>query len=269
MTHQPTSNQSAAFTVALAQIDIALGQPDANLATVARVAGEAAQQGADLLVLPELWSTGYALDRSDELADAPGQGLFAELATLAQTHGLAIAGSTLARRPSRPSNTATVYSRDGRLLAEYSKIHLFGLMEENQHLSAGQSSTLFEAPWGLTGLAICYDLRFPELFRSYATRGAGVVILPSEWPYPRLEHWRTLVQARAIEDQCFVIACNRVGSDASNRFCGHSMVVDPWGQILVEGDDNPALLLATLDLSQIGAVRQRMSVLRDRRPELY
>ncbi len=260
----------APFTVALAQIDIALGDPAANLARVREQAAAAARRQADLLVLPELWSTGYALDRANELADAPGEGVFAALSDLAREHRLTIVGSTLARRAgTHPTNTATVYAPDGRLLAEYSKIHLFGLMEEDRFLGAGQAAPLFEAPWGSSALAICYDLRFPELFRSYATRGAGVIVLPSEWPYPRLEHWRTLTQARAIENQCFVIACNRVGSDRSNQFCGHSMVVDPWGAILVEGDDTPALLFATLDLAQVGAVRQRMSVLRDRRPELY
>jgi omega-amidase len=118
-------------------------------------------------------------------------------------------------------------------------------------------------------LAICYDLRFPELFRSYATRGAGVILLPSEWPHPRLEHWRTLVQARAIENQCFLVACNRVGADRNSQFCGHSLIVDPWGTTLVEGGEDGELLLATLDLTAVAAVRERMTVLRDRRPELY
>jgi len=240
------------LTVALAQIDIALGDPAANLTTVRGLAAQAAAQHADLLVLPELWSTGYDLGRAEELADDLDDGLFAEISALARSQHIAIAGSTLARRSGQPT-----------------KIHLFGLMHEDRYLAAGQATPVFESPWGLSALAICYDLRFPELFRSYAARGAGVILLPSEWPHPRLEHWRTLVRARAIEDQCFFIACNRVGADRNNRFCGHSMVVDPWGATLVEGDEEPGLLLATLDLSTVAEVRERMSVLRDRRPELY
>lgn len=257
------------LTVALAQMDIVLGDPAANLATVRSFATQAAARRADLLVLPELWSTGYDLGRAEELADAVGAGMFAEIGALARSLGIAIAGSTLARGAGRPTNTATLYGDDGALLAEYSKIHLFGLMQEDRFLGPGQAAPVFELPWGRVALAICYDLRFPELFRSYAARGAGVILLPSEWPYPRLEHWRTLVQARAIEDQCFVVACNRVGADRNNRFCGHSLVVDPWGATMVEGDEEPGLLLATLDLSAVAAVRERMSVLRDRRPELY
>ena len=257
------------LTVALAQIDVALGDPAANLTTVRGLAAQAAAQHADLLVLPELWSTGYDLGRAEELADDLDDGLFAEISALARSQHIAIAGSMLARRSGQPTNTATLYGADGTLLAEYSKIHLFGLMHEDHYLAAGQATPVFESPWGLSALAICYDLRFPELFRSYAARGAGVILLPSEWPHPRLEHWRTLVRARAIEDQCFLVACNRVGADRNNRFCGHSMVVDPWGATLVEGDEEPGLLLATLDLSTVADVRERMSVLRDRRPELY
>jgi omega-amidase len=257
------------LTVALAQMDIALGDPAANLAAVRTYAQTAAARRADLLVLPELWSTGYDLERAGELADTLGEGIFAALGEIARTQHIMIAGSTLARRAGRPTNTATLYAADGGLLADYSKIHLFGLMDEDHYLAAGQAAPVFDLPWGRSALAICYDLRFPELFRSYATRGAGVILLPSEWPHPRLEHWRTLVQARAIENQCFLVACNRVGADRNNRFCGHSLVVDPWGTTITEGGEDAELLLASLDLAAVAAVRERMSVLRDRRPELY
>lgn len=255
--------------VALAQIDIQFGMPEENIATVRRLAATAAERGADLLILPELWSTGYDLQHADVLADLPGEGVYAELASLARTHQIGIAGSTLARREGRPTNTATVYGSNGHLLASYDKIHLFGLMQEDRYLAPGQASGLFDAPWGKSALAICYDLRFPELFRAYAVQGAGVIIVPSEWPHPRLEHWRTLVRARAIEDQCFIIAVNRVGRDLANSFCGHSLVVDPWGEVLIEGGTKNELLVATLDLSLVDQVRSRMSVLQDRRPAFY
>jgi predicted amidohydrolase len=255
--------------VTLAQMDIVLGDPSANRAHVRTLVAQAAAQHADLLVLPELWSTGYDLERAEELADSVGNGIYAEIAQLAREHQIAICGSTLARRATKSSNTATLYDANGQLLAEYSKIHLFGLMAEDRFLSAGETAPVFATPWGSSALAICYDLRFPELFRSYATQGAGVIFMPSEWPHPRLEHWRTLIRARAIENQCFVVACNRIGSDRASTFCGHSMVIDPWGNTVVEGDESPGLLTATLNLDLIGEVRQRMTVLRDRRPELY
>lgn len=255
--------------VALAQIDIHFGSPDANLATVRALAATAAVRGADLLVLPELWSTGYDLQRAAELAAPPGQGIHAQLAALAREQQLAIAGSTLTQGPGQPTNTATVYGADGTLLASYAKLHLFGLMEEDKYLEAGTTLTVFDAPWGRTGLAICYDLRFPEVFRSYALQGAAVVVLPAEWPTVRLEHWRTLVRARAMENQCFMLATNRVGHDPANAFGGHSLVVDPGGQVVVEGGDRAELLFAHLDLAQVQAVRAHMRVLADRRPDVY
>ena len=257
------------LTVALAQMNIMLGESAANLAAARDWAAQAAARGADVLVLPELWTSGYDLARAGELADSPGTGAFAEVAALARQHSIAICGSQLARQPGRPTNTAVLYGADGALLGSYSKIHLFGLMHEDQFLAPGKAAPIIDAPWGRSALAICYDLRFPELFRSYALRGAGVIFLPSEWPFPRLEHWRTLVRARAIENQCFVVACNRVGSDQASRFCGHSLVVDPWGEVLAEAAEDETLLVTTLDLALVGSVRARMSVLRDRRPELY
>lgn len=257
------------LSIALAQIDILFGSPDQNLEIARKMVAAAARHGAALVVLPELWSTGYDLQRAHEISDPLGEGIYAHLASLAREHGIAVAGSTLARRANHPTNTATVYGPDGALLAIYDKLHLFGLMHENQFLAAGSTPAVFDAPWGRSALAICYDLRFPELFRAYALQGAGVMIVPAEWPHPRLEHWRTLVQARAIEDQCFMIAVNRVGQDPNNTFCGHSLVVDPWGQILVEGGEEAELLFATLDLDLVEVVRTRMSVLRDRRPDLY
>ena len=118
-------------------------------------------------------------------------------------------------------------------------------------------------------MAICYDLRFPELFRHYALQGARLILLPAEWPNPRREHWRTLLRARAIENQCFVAACNRVGESDGTSFFGASAVIDPWGATLIEGDDTPAILTTTLDLSLVENVRERIPVFADRRPELY
>ena len=267
------------LTVALAQINIALGDPAANIARLPGLAAEAKARGAGLLVLPELWSSGYDLERASELAVALDDGAFSAMAEQARRNQLAICGSALACQPGRrgqplerasqPTNTAALYNADGLLVLAYSKLHLFGLMREDQFLAPGDDAPLAETPWGNIALAICYDLRFPELFRSYAVRGASVIIMPAEWPHPRVEHWRTLVRARAIENQCFVVACNRVGSDRANQFCGRSLVVDPWGNTLAEGGDAEELLIATFDLALVATVRERMSVLRDRRPEYY
>jgi predicted amidohydrolase len=257
--------------VALGQMDIVLGDPAANLRTVQDLAAQAADGSAQMLLLPELWGSGYDLTRAPELADELNTGLFASVAALARHYRLAICGSLLEwdADGQRAYNTATLYDPDGALRGRYRKIHRFGLMDEDRYLGAGDDAPLLGMSWGDTAMAICYDLRFPELFRRYALDGARVILLPSEWPSQRIEHWRTLVRARAIENQCFVVACNRVGADRANSFGGHSAVVDPWGNVLVEGSGEAALLHATLDLELVADARRRIPVWNDRRPELY
>jgi predicted amidohydrolase len=257
--------------VALGQMDIVLGEPEANLQTVQKLVARAAAQGAQLLLLPELWGSGYDLTRAGDLADEINTGLFAAVAALARHHRTAICGSLLewVADEQRAYNTATLYDADGALRGVYRKIHRFGLMDEDRYLGAGEDAPVFSTAWGDVSLAICYDLRFPELFRHYALDGARLILLPSEWPVQRIEHWRTLVRARAIENQCVVVACNRVGADRANTFGGHSVVVDAWGNMLVEGDTAEDLLFATVDLAVVDDARSRIPVWNDRRPELY
>jgi len=258
------------LTISLAQIDIALGDPATNLAKVADWVAEAARRGSDLVILPELWSTGYDLTRAPELASTMNEGLVRQVGDLAAQHQIWVLGSTLVfTGAAAPANRAILSDSTGETIAAYDKIHLFGLMEEDQYLTPGASLTLTETPWGKAGLAICYDLRFPEIFRSYALAGASMILLPTEWPYPREAHWRTLLRARAIENQFYVIGCNRVGQDAKNTFCGRSAVIDPWGETVVEAGDVEALLTATIELETVAEIRERIPIFKDRRPELY
>ncbi len=235
---------------------------------------EAARRGSQLVILPELWSTAYALDRATELASplaphADAGGWFGRFAALARQHEVWLAGSLLEERGGKFYNCLALYGPDGALAAAYRKIHLFRLMAEEQFLAPGEEAVLVDAPWGQIGLAICYDLRFPELFRRYALAGARLLLVPAEWPHPRREHWRTLLRARAIENQCFVAACNRVGVTNNNTFFGASAVIDPWGETLVEGGEASLLLTVTVDLADVDRVRQRIPVFADRRPDLY
>lgn len=259
----------AVLTVGMAQMDIVLGDAQRNSTQLHGFAEEAQAKHVDVLVLPELWSTGYMLEQAADLASSVGEGIFATMAGVAKKYRLALAGSVLMRHGDAVKNTAVFYDSDGTLRSTYSKLHLFGLMQEDQFLTPGDTAPIFDSVCGKTAMAICYDLRFPELFRSYAVRGAEVVIMPSEWPYPRLGHWQTLVRARAIENQCFVVACNRVGDDRASQFCGHSMVVNPWGEVLIEAEETPGLFITQIDVGDVAEVRGRMSVLRDRRPDMY
>jgi len=258
------------LTLALAQTDIALADKIANLARGRDLAAQAAARDANLLLFPELWTTGYALPRAAELAEPIPAGPTAnELLAWAREFGLWITGSLLEQAPEGVFNAASLFGPQGEVLGPYRKIHRFGPMAEDRWLQAGCAPGLFDPPWGKTGVAICYDLRFPELFRRYASAGARLILLPSEWPQPRLHHWRTLAQARAIENGCFVAAVNRVGSDQNNAFCGHSLLVGPWGDILIEAEEAPDLLIAAIDLTEADAARGRIPTLADRRPECY
>jgi predicted amidohydrolase len=118
-------------------------------------------------------------------------------------------------------------------------------------------------------MMICYDIRFPELARTLALGGAKVLFVPAEWPHPRLHHWKTLLTARAIENQMFVVACNRVGRSVDTDFFGHSLVLNPWGETLVEGDETERILQATLELDEVDRVRKTIPIFEDRRPGLY
>jgi omega-amidase len=256
--------------ISLGQMDVLLGRPDENLAKAERMAAAAAARGSDILLLPELWSTGYDLANAAVHASPIDAGSFAEMARLAQTYQLHIFGSCLSRLgEGRYGNTAVLFAPDGRSLGHYSKIHLFRLMAEDQYLTAGDRTVLLDAPWGRTGLAICYDLRFPELCRAYALNGARLIFLPSEWPHPRLAHWRALLRARAIENQLYMVACNRVGISKDTHFFGHSCIIDPWGEIVIEAGESEMVVTAVIDLDLVDSVRRQIPVFSDRRPELY
>lgn len=258
------------IVISLAQIDVALGDPDRNLTSVKEMTAEAARRGSDIVIFPELWSTGYDLENAATYATPVDQGIFAETAELSRQYGIHIAGSCLSELgEGHYGNTAVLHNQQGLALGVYTKIHLFRLMEEDQYLVPGDHLTLAQTRWGSLGLAICYDLRFPEIFRAYAIAGARMVLLPSEWPHPRLEHWRTLIRARAIENQYFVVACNRVGVSKETAFCGHSAIIDPWGEAVIEGGESPTLLTAEIDLDRVEEVQNKIPILRDRRPEIY
>jgi predicted amidohydrolase len=258
------------LTLSLGQMDVKLGDPTANWQTVQWMTAEAKRRGSDLVIFPELWSTGYDLEHAADYATPTHMGLFAQVAALAQTHKIAILGSCLSLLgEGQFGNTAVYFDANGRSLGEYSKLHLFRLMQEEQFLTAGAQPTLVETAWGKAGLTICYDLRFPELFRQYALAGAQLIFIPAEWPHPRLAHWQTLLRARAIENQMFVVACNRVGRSKETDFFGHSCILDPWGEIVLELGEGEMLGTAIIDIAQVDKVRAKIPVFDDRRPEIY
>ncbi len=259
----------AKLEISLAQMNIALGDVRKNFQTMSDGAVEAARRGSHLLVLPELWSTGYALSSAKELSSELNKGMFAQVTTVATQNKISIVGSILEKRGMEVANSAAFFAPNGRMMGVYRKIHLFRLMEEDKWLQAGSSPLAMDLPWGNTAIAICYDLRFPELFRRYAVDGARMVIIPAEWPIQRVEHWRALLQARAIENQLYIVACNAAGVTGDVTFGGHSMIVDPWGKIVIEGGDSPMMLTAEIEMDVVEETRRKIPVFEDRRSDLY
>jgi omega-amidase len=258
--------------IALLQMDIAIGEPERNYAKLEAMLARVIEEGPkpDVIMFPEMWNTGYALDRIHDLADVEGERTHQLLANISRKHALNIIGGSIAeKKGSDIFNTIYAYDREGRRAADYSKIHLFRLMDEEKYLQEGSTIGQFELDGVPAGMMICYDIRFPELSRKLALRGAQILFVPAEWPNPRLHHWRTLLMARAIENQMFVVSCNRVGTSGTTEFFGHSMVIDPWGEVLAEGDESEQIIRVQIDLELVAQVRKRIPIFEDRRPALY
>jgi omega-amidase len=259
-----------ALKIACLQLDIAFGNPAENKRRAQQEIEKAAQEKADVIILPELWTTGYDLKRLDNIADEEGQDAQTFIAELARAHRVNIVAGSIAKKTADGvTNTMYIADRNGDIVGEYSKLHLFQLMDEHLYLQPGDRHGLFTLEGTLCAGMICYDIRFPEWIRAHTAEGAELLFVVAQWPMPRLSHWRTLLQARAIENQCYVVACNRAGKDPNNEFAGHSMVIDPWGDIIAEADEKAGLLTAEIDLAKVSGVRKQIPIFQDRRPEHY
>jgi len=256
--------------ISLGQIDLDLGAVEKNFRRIRDYTELAARHGSQLVVFPELWSTAYDLENWRNHACELGKEMFGRLSSLAREHQIAIAGSILESHDGQAFNTMALYGADGSLVGSYRKVHLVPMLDEPRWLTPGDGLALVNADWGWTGLGICYDLRFPEMWRRYAIDGAKLLIIPAEWPNRRAEHWRTLLRARAIENQVFIAACNRVGETKGELFAGRSSVIDPWGDTLIEGDcGDERLLTVQIDLGRVDEIRSSIPVFKGRRTDLY
>ena len=257
--------------------------PDAarNLAAADRLVRAAAKAGAQLVVLPEKWPV-----LGDEETTAAGrQPLDGEALSWARSVARElgidlVAGSIAERVPDRDrgSNTSVHVGPDGDVRAVYRKIHMFDVevggrtYRESEHEEPGDEVVLSETAAGVElGLTVCYDLRFPELYRILAVRGARVITVPAAFTLATTrEHWEVLLRARAIEDQAFMVAANQVGEHAPGyRSGGRSMIVDPWGVVLAQAPDSETFITAELDLDRQAEIRRTLPSLANRRPRAY
>jgi predicted amidohydrolase len=229
------------------------------------------EKGRDLIVLPEMWAHGgFSYDGwgDGEALDGP---ILTAIAAAARDVGCFVhAGSIVERNPNgRPFNTSVLFSPSGERQAVYRKIHLFGFDEGEAVLfEPGREAVTTSTPFGVVGLATCFDLRFPELFRYMIPDGIEFVCIPSAWPIPRVGHWRVLMRARAIENQVYILGCATAGTHAGKTMGGHSAIVDPSGEVLVEASaDREEILRADLSPAKIAAIRKEFPVLEWRRPQ--
>ncbi|NMH71416.1 carbon-nitrogen family hydrolase [Bacillus sp. RO3] len=256
--------------IGIVQMDIVFGDPEKNRKKVEEWMMKAYEEGCDTVVLPELWTTGYDLKRLDDIAEDEARDSSSFLTALSKKYSIHIVGGSVANRTGNGvSNTLLVTDSHGKMVKKYSKLHLFKLMDEHHYLLPGQDDGMFTLQDTKMAGLICYDIRFPEWFRKHVLMGAQVVFVVAEWPTARIDHWETLLRARAIENQCFVIACNRVGSDPQNEFGGTSLVVGPWGDIMAKGGKAEELITANIQLEEVEHVRKQIPVFQDRKPDFY
>lgn len=252
--------------VAAIQRDIALGDIPENEKRITAALREAAQAGADIAVLPELWNSGYDLENLENLAQKEKGSSMTLLKSLAKELKINIVGGSVAeKRDSGIYNMTPLVNAKGIIKEKYRKVHLFPLvLEEQRYFTAGDNWGLGELEDIPLGMMLCYDLRFPEFCRNMVLRGAKIVFVPAEWPRERISHWRTLLQSRAIENQVFVVGVNRVGRDETSVYSGHSLIIDPYGNILAEGSEEEEILYAELDLALVDEFRKKIPTLTNR-----
>jgi omega-amidase len=250
------------------QCDIEWENKPANFRRVLALLENAPPEPDALVLLPEMFATGFSMDVA-RIAEPAGGETEQFLQQLARSYRVTVIGGVARMGPDGLGrNRALVIGTDGATIADYAKLHPFSFGEESRHYRGGEALLTF--PWAGTHVlpSICYDLRFPELFRRGTRAGAEVITVIAQWPAAREHHWLTLLAARAIENQCYVAACNRIGHDPRNAYRGRSLILDPRGQILADADSRETVISAQLDMAALRQYRRDFPALADMRPDL-
>jgi len=258
------------LTISLIQMDIKTADVDSNLSAAARFIEKASKHKPDFIVLPEMWSTGFAYGDLYGIAKS----YFDVTLDFIKYHAkkcssTIIAGSIPEPEGSKVFNTCFAASPDGKVIGKYQKTHVFSPTGESLHFAAGEKAEATLTPFGKIGIVICYDLRFPELVRKLWSKGINILFVPAQFPAVRIDHWNTLLRARAIENHIFVAGCNRTGKDKRYEYPGESAVYDPFGRTVEKADDKEGVTTCTIDLNKIKEADEIIPIRKDRRPEAY
>lgn len=258
--------------IAVAQIKCFLGDVSANIDQIASLSQKAKEKGSDVIVLPEMIDTGYEMSVIRKKACSWDEAPFQSIQQIAKENAIHIICGISEKEGEKIFNSLAAFNSNGELIGKYRKTHLaaYPPLDEDSCISPGNALEIIEIGDMKWGLMICYDLRFPELSRSLVLKGAEVLVLGSAWPFPRVSHWKTLTCARALENQAYVIAANRVGTDGKLTFCGSSCIVDPYGVIVASAaEDREALIVGEINKENLISVRNCMPIFHHRRMDLY
>jgi predicted amidohydrolase len=254
--------------VCSAQIASTWEEPEQTLLRAETFIRHAADCGAKLICFPEQFATGWDPCPHKNIQDIHGS-IVSSLRGYAKEYRVGILGSLREAHDPLPKNTAIAIGRDGRILASYAKMHLFSFSHEHEGNSPGTDLGIFTFDSLTCGMAICYDLRFPELFRIYARKGVHAVFVPAAWPQNRISHWELFITARAAENQMYILGANTTGKTPVDTYAGESMTADPHGTIISRAGEAEQLLFSDIDPGEVDRTRRSFPVEKDRRDALY
>ena len=256
----------------LIQLDIRLGKITENLSSALKGIEKLGAENCDLAVLPEMWSCGFDNAKLYEHAKKTPD-IIQRLQQAACDRNIVIAGSLPEKFGRRIFNTMVIIDKDGHIAGRYRKVHLFSLTGEHKYFGTGKKAVICTTSIGRVAPLICYDLRFPELSRVMALKGAQIFLVSAQWPIGRINHWDFLLRARAIENQVFVVAVNRCGDDPEISYGGHSALISPGGEVLASAmgkeTDCPSVFCGQIDLEEAQNMRNLIPCLKERVPQAY
>ena len=266
------------FTIALCQMKVTESK-NSNIDNARKMISESAEKGAQLVVLPEMWNCPYSNQYFTEYSEPEGGDTYAFLSEAAKTHQIYLIGGYIPEMNNgRVYNSSYSFDRKGGLIGKHQKAHLFDIdvkggirFMESETLTAGTQSTIIDTEFGKIGVAICFDVRFPELFRKMTLEGAKLHVLPAAFNMTTgPAHWELSMRARALDNQVFFAACSPA-RDISGPYVafGHSCVVTPWGDVCGKTDHRESIVLAEVDFDYVDSIREQLPLLKARRPELY
>ena len=257
--------------VTIVQMAVELGAPEENYKHALALLEKAMKDNPDIIVLPETWNVGFfPKDNLKELADKDGARTKAFLSEFAKAHDVNIVGGSVAvLREGKVYNTTYIVDRSGAVISEYDKVHGFSPSGEHEFFQGGTRTHAFKLDGIPCSSVICYDLRFPELFRTETIKGVDLFFVPAEWPDIRVNHWVTLNTARAIENQMYLCAVNGCGTAGDTKYGGNSLLISPGGDELVHCGGSEEIQIHEIDLDIIKNIRESINVFRDRKPECY